>query len=84
MSQDTTSINDILDEYAHMFRMVYGHEPAAHYIRDGWFRVNGETMHYTMLTGEIENLRHLARRQRMQSSGKGAIQRLIAKLRGIA
>ena len=83
MSQTINTIEDVLDEYIHMFRLVYGHAPTAHYIRDGWFRVNGETIHYSMLTGEVENLRHLARRQRMQSSGKSAIQRLIAKLRGV-
>lgn len=72
----------ILKEYTHFFQMVYGRPPVAHYLRDGWFRINGEFVRYEWILQEIENLRHLARRKRMNQSNKSAIQRLIAKLRG--
>jgi hypothetical protein len=84
MSQQTISTEMIIKEYAHFFQMVYGKQPVAHYLRDGWFRINGEFVRYEWITQEVENLRHLARRKRMNQSNKNAIQRLIAKLRGTA
>jgi len=86
MIQDTAiaTAEDMIEEYAHVYRLVHGTMPSAHYIRDGFFRINGQTIHARMLRAEIDNLHHLARHQRMQRSSKSAIHRLIAKLRGKA
>ena len=81
MSDETLSPKSVVETYIHNYRLVYGQVPSAHYMREGWFRINGETVHYTVLLQEIEQLHDLARRQRMKQSSKGAIRRLIDKLR---
>ena len=83
MAEATVVFEQVIKKYNHFFRMVYGREAAAYYIRDGWYRVNGEFVHHNVLIQQIDNLRHLAKHKRMQQSNKGAIQRLIAKLRGM-
>ena len=83
MSHGTVDSDDVIADYAHAYRMVYGQMPSAHYIRDGWYRVNGETVRHTVVLNEIENLRHLARQQRVRNNSKSAIQRLIDRLRGL-
>lgn len=83
MAQASIVVEQVIKEYAHFFCMVYGRDPAAHYVRDGWYRINGEFVHHHVLLQQIDNLRHLARRKRMHESNKNAIQRLIEKLRGM-
>jgi len=81
MTQTTTSPEELLSDYDHAFEMVYDRPPSARYLRDGWYRINGEMVHHTVLVTEVDNLRDLARRQRMRSGSKSAIRRLIDKLR---
>jgi hypothetical protein len=81
MIETTINPEELLSDYDRAFEMVYDRPPSTRYLRDGWYRINGETVHHTVLATEVDNLRDLARRQRMRSGSKSAIRRLIDKLR---
>lgn len=81
VSDETISPKSIIETYIHNYRLVYGRPPTAHYMREGWFRINGETVHYSVLLEQIEQLHELARLQQMRKGSKNAIRRLIDKLR---
>jgi hypothetical protein len=79
----TIPADQIVKDYWQAFKLVYGQEPKAYYLGNGWYSVNGEIVYRRILEHEIAHLRDLARKQRKQRTGtsKSTIQRLIQKLR---
>jgi hypothetical protein len=80
MSQGTISVEEVIADYAHAYRLVYGHQPKAHYIGNRWYSVNGSTVHHTVIMNEIDYLMDLAKRQRRRGD-RSTIMKLIRKLR---
>lgn len=87
MAQGTLPVDEIVNDYWYAFKTVYGKEPKAHYLGNGWYYVNGETVYRTILEHEIVHLHDLARKQRQRqaarSQNKGVVKRLIDKLRNL-
>lgn len=81
MSASTLSPDQIIRHFSRMYTMVYDHEPRVNYIGNGWFQVNGEATHHTVLLQELERLDHMVELQRVKSPKTSAIQKLINKLR---
>lgn len=81
MYYESTKPQTLVNHFGHVYKLVYGQEPHAQYIGNQWYRVNGEMVHHRMMVDEIDHLRDLAQKQRMRSSSKGMVRRLINKLR---
>ncbi len=81
MGLGTYPTNSIIEEYLNIYQQVYDQEARAYYIGSQWYQVNGKALHQTLMVREINRLKDLAHVKLMRQSKKGAIQRLIAKLR---
>jgi hypothetical protein len=81
--QDATlAPRHIVENYRRAYKQVHGKEPHITHVFAEWYQVNGETVHRVTLFGEITRLRSLAQHQRLTSTDKSIVQRLISKLRG--
>lgn len=83
MSQGTITTDQVIKHYQRAFKLVYGYEPRVYYLRQQWYRVNGELVHHRVIMDQIAHLRYLARKKRMKTHNRTTIQRLIDKLRGL-
>lgn len=81
MGLGTYPTNSIIEEYLNIYQQVYNQEARAYYIGSQWYQVNGKALHQTLMVREINRLKDLAHMKLMRQSKKGAVQRLIAKLR---
>jgi hypothetical protein len=87
MSTGTLPTDQVLFDYFHAHRLMYGQEPRIHYLGNQWYQLNGEPVHRTVLIREIDRLRGLyeiqqpAPRGRAASYPRSVIQRIINKLR---
>jgi hypothetical protein len=79
----TLSPKHIVENYRHAYKQVHGKDPHITHVFAEWYQVNGETVHRVTLFGEISRLRGLAQQQRLATTDKSIVQRLIAKLRGV-
>jgi hypothetical protein len=78
----TLAPTHIMDNYRRAYKQVHGKEPHVTHVFAEWYQVNGETVHRITLFGEITRLRGIAQKQRLASTDKSLVQKLIAKLRG--
>ena len=90
MSSNTTSTDELVAYYWQVYQLVYSREPRAYYVGNGWYNVNGQVVHHHTLEREISQLYHLAKKMRMRREQdverkhrKGAIRRIISKLRNL-
>lgn len=81
MGLGTLPTNSIIEEYLKIYQQVYDQEARAYYIGSQWYQVNGQALHQSLMMREISRLKDLAQVKLMRQTKKGAIQRLIAKLR---
>lgn len=64
MSAGTHPADQTIVEYFEAFRLVYGHDPRAHYLGNQWYQVNGQPVHQSILVRETRRLLDLAQIQR--------------------
>lgn len=72
---------DIAQEYVHLYKMVHGQTPTIRCVSKQWFYIDGQTVHYRVVTDEIRDLRQHARHLHKQRTDKSLVKRLINRLR---
>lgn len=84
-NQENTTLTPklIIENFQRAYKQIHGQEPQVIHMFAEWYQVNGETVHRLTLFSEITRLRELAQRQRMATTDRGIVHRLIAKLRGV-
>lgn len=73
----------IVEGYQRAYKHVHGRTPQVRHQFGEWYSVSGEIVPRSTLLAEITRLRAIAQKQRLQSTDRSLMNRLIAKLRGI-
>jgi hypothetical protein len=87
MAQQTRHSDEMVYYYWQVYQKVYGREPKAYYVGNGWYYVNGQAVHSHTFEREIAYLYDLAKKISLRKEKetaqvqKGAIRRIIGKLR---
>jgi hypothetical protein len=83
-SEDLTLSPQIMVEsYLRAYKQVHGRTLVVRHQFGEWYYINGETVHRLTLLQEISRLRSLAQKQRLQTTDRSLVQRLITRLRGM-
>jgi hypothetical protein len=78
----TLSPQIMIESYQRAYKHVHGRTPVVRHQFGEWYYVQGETVPRTTLLAEIARLRSIAQKQRLQSTDRSVLNRLIARLRG--
>ncbi len=79
----TLSPQLIVESYQRAYKHVHGRTPQVHHQFGEWYQVGSEIVPRSTLLAEVARLRSIAQKQRLQSTDKSLVNRLIARLRGI-
>lgn len=73
----------VIECYRRVYQQVNGGEPTCAYVGNHWYNINGETVHRSVLMGEIARLRDLTAVRERPSANRGVLRRLIDRLRNL-
>jgi hypothetical protein len=79
----TLSPQIMVESYQRAYKQVHGRTPYVRHQFGEWYQVGSEIVPRSTLLSEVARLRSIAQKQRLQSTDKSLVNRLIAKLRGI-
>lgn len=73
----------VIESYRRIYEQVNGATPTCTYVGNHWYNINGETVHRSVLMGEIARLRDLTTARQRPPANRSILQRLIDRLRNL-
>ncbi len=76
-----TPHQEITQQYMRAYHALHGRPPRIRHMSGLWYQIDGEIVHRSIVEGEIERLRTLARKHRRFE--KGMVKKIIERLRSL-